>query len=213
VPGSTLDLEYPAARIGTRFFRGSGTSHAAAVTSGAVADILSANPSLTPDQVKDRLIATAQPISTTSPNAAGAGLINVAAAEAASGPNTPQVWPPSTGLGSLEAARGGVHVQIGGVTISGEYDLFGNPWTPAVAALEDAFGAWAGGVWNGATWSGATWSGATWSGATWSGATWSGATWSGATWSGATWSGATWSGATWSGATWSGATWSGATWS
>ena len=34
VPGSTLDEEFPAARIGDDFFRGSGTSQAAAVVSG-----------------------------------------------------------------------------------------------------------------------------------------------------------------------------------
>ena len=34
VPGSTLDTEFPAARVGDGFFRGSGTSQAAAVVSG-----------------------------------------------------------------------------------------------------------------------------------------------------------------------------------
>ena len=40
VPGSTLDAEFPAARIGETFFRGSGTSQAAAVVSGLVALLL-----------------------------------------------------------------------------------------------------------------------------------------------------------------------------
>ncbi|MBV9292053.1 MAG: S8 family serine peptidase, partial [Frankiales bacterium] len=51
-PGSTLDTQFPGARVGDRFFRGSGTSEAAAVVSGAVADLLSARPGLTNDQVK-----------------------------------------------------------------------------------------------------------------------------------------------------------------
>ena len=34
VPGSTLDSEFPAARVGDGFFRGSGTSQATAVVSG-----------------------------------------------------------------------------------------------------------------------------------------------------------------------------------
>jgi serine protease AprX len=212
-PGSTLDTEYPAARIGTRFFRGSGTSQAAAFTSGAVADLLSAHPGLTPDQVKSYLMASAVPIATTSPNAAGAGLIDIPAAEGESYPVVPQVYAPATGLGSLELARGSQHIQIGGVTLTGEVDVLGNPWTPAVSALESAASAWTGGVWNGASWSGASWSGASWSGASWSGASWSGASWSGASWSGASWSGASWSGASWSGASWSGASWSGASWS
>ena len=59
VPGSTLDEEFPAARIGEAFFRGSGTSQAAAVTSGLVALLLQAHPGLAPDQVKALLKAGA----------------------------------------------------------------------------------------------------------------------------------------------------------
>jgi serine protease AprX len=52
VPGSTLDLEFPGARVDERYFRGSGTSQAAAVTSGVAARILGARPELGPDQLK-----------------------------------------------------------------------------------------------------------------------------------------------------------------
>jgi serine protease AprX len=51
-PGSAIDQEVPSARVGTRFFRGTGTSQAAAVVSGAAALLLQRFPSLTPDQVK-----------------------------------------------------------------------------------------------------------------------------------------------------------------
>jgi serine protease AprX len=207
-PGSTLDQQYPNARVGDRFLRGSGTSQATAVVSGAVADLLSARPHLTPDRVKRLLKRTASSISGGS-NAIGSGLLNVGAALVSpAGIDATQIFRPSAGIGSLEAARGTLHVVSNGVALTGERDIFGNRWNgPRVALAEEAGAAWNGGTFNGATWSGATWSGATWSGATWSGATWSGATWSGATWSGATWSGATWSGATWSGATWSGSEW------
>jgi serine protease AprX len=207
-PGSYLDDAYPAARIGDRYFRGSGTSQATALTSGAVADLLSSNPDLTPDQVKAMLMKSARSIATSSKVAVGSGLLDIADAESANVPRRGQIFPLSLGLGSLEAARGDAHISIGNATLTGEQDIFGNAWRPRIAIAEELNRAWDGGTFNGATWSGATWSGATWSGATWSGATWSGATWSGATWSGATWSGATWSGATWSGATWSGGTWS-----
>jgi serine protease AprX len=213
-PGSYLDQAYPEARVGDRFFRGSGTSQAAAMVSGAAADILSARPGLTPDQVKAALTTTTRPIATSNPNFVGSGLVNVYdAARANVGPSV-QTYPVANGTGTLEGARGTSHVAMGGVVLTGEKDIFGNPWnSAAIAAARTAGATWSGGTYNGATWSGATWSSATWSGATWSSATWSGATWSSATWSGATWSSATWSGATWSGATWSGATWSGATWS
>jgi len=172
------------------------------MVSGGVADLLSARPNLTPDQVKRVITRTATSIKG-SPNYVGAGQLNIDASLDGSADNATQYFGVSVGNGSLEAARGGTHVAMNGVTLTGEKDIFGNPWnSAAMAAAEEAGATWSGGTFNGATWSGATWSGATWSGATWSGATWSGATWSGATWSGATWSGATWSGATWSGGEW-----------
>jgi serine protease AprX len=217
-PGSYLDDAYPGAEIGTRYFRGSGTSQAAALTSGAVADLLSSNPSLTPDQVKAMLTKSAQSIATNSKDAVGSGLLDIPAAEAENVPHKTQTFLPSLGLGSLEAARGDAHVTNNGVTLTGEQDIFGDPWNARTPIAEEFDRAWNGGDWNGGTWTGSgfsptTFDGSTWSGSTWSGSTWSGSTWSGSSWFGSTWSGSTWSGSTWSGSTWSGSTWSGSTWS
>jgi serine protease AprX len=214
-PGSVLGTQYPNAIFGGRFLRGSGTSQAAAIVSGIAADLLSARPNLTPDQVKALLTGTAARISSPNPNYVGAGLVQLPAALNAPTPLfTTQYFSPSTGLGSLEGARGSNHVTLGGVTLTGEQDIFGSTWSSALMApLEEAGSTWSGGIYNGSTWSGSTWSGSTWSGSTWSGSTWSGSTWSGSTWSGSTWSGSTWSGSTWSGSTWSGSTWSGSSWS
>jgi serine protease AprX len=213
-PGSYIDINHPSARIGDRFFVGSGTSQAAAVVSGSVALLLQQRPGLTPDQVKYLLTSTAAAMPLSDVLAAGAGEINVSVASKAPTPDYTQTWPSSSGTGSLELARGSVHVSDGTSTLAGEMDIFGATWDGsswAPAALDG--NTWSGGTWNGNTWSGNTWSGNTWSGNTWSGNTWSGNTWSGNTWSGNTWSGNTWSGNTWSGNTWSGNTWSGNTWS
>src|ERR1700745_2868144 len=59
VPGSYIDQNNPAAPLGDRYFRGSGTSEATAFTSGAVADLLQRYPQLTPDQVKQILTSSA----------------------------------------------------------------------------------------------------------------------------------------------------------
>jgi serine protease AprX len=212
-PGSVLANQNPNAIFSGRFLRGSGTSQAAAVVSGVAADLLSARPNLTPDQVKAALTSTATRISSPNPNFVGAGLIQLPGALNAPATNAVQSFPASSGTGSLEGARGSNHVAIDGVTLTGEKDIFGSTWSSAaMAAAEENGSTWSGGVYNGSTWSGSTWSGSTWSGSTWSGSTWSGSTWSGSTWSGSTWSGSTWSGSTWSGSTWSGSTWSGSSW-
>ena len=49
---SWLDVNHPEGQLDDRYFRGSGTSEAAAVTSGAVALVLQRYPTMTPDLVK-----------------------------------------------------------------------------------------------------------------------------------------------------------------
>jgi hypothetical protein len=226
-PGSNLDDSYPGARSGERFFRGSGTSQAAAVVSGAAALLVSQRPGITPDQVKALLMDTAKPLPSADAVAQGHGLVDLKKARQAATPAAVQTWPRATGVGSLEAARGSGHLELDGAVLQGEVDVRGAAWDARAWAGAAAAGTtwtggsmvgsgWDGGVWNGLGWyetgsvdglPGFTWSGHTWSGHTWSGLTWSGHTWSGHTWSGHTWSGHTWSGHTWSGHTWSGADW------
>lgn len=214
-PGSYADVENPGAVVNERFFLGSGTSQAAAVVSGLAALLVDADPSRSPDEIKDALLRGASSAVSGSALCTGAGVADGAAAsEVRTGGRSRQKHQVSTGLGSLEAARGSDHVAAEGVVLAGEVDIHGNPWRAANwSQAASALSSWDGGSWNGATWSGSGWTGLSWTGATWSSATWSGLSWTGLSWSGATWSGATWSGATWSGATWSGATWSGLSWS
>jgi serine protease AprX len=214
-PNSYLAQQYPNAVINGRFFRGSGTSQAAAVTSGVVADLLSAHPGWTPDQVKAALAQTAQRISTNNPNFVGAGLVNLPAALNANPGPSVQTWQQSLGNGSLEQARGNTHVSYQGTVLQGEYDVFGQPWNSAqIAQAEENGTAWNGsGGFNGNSWTGNSWTSVTWSSVTWSSVTWSSVTWSSVTWSSVTWSSVTWSSVTWSSVTWSSVTWSSVTWS
>jgi serine protease AprX len=208
-PGSRIALEHPEGYVSDAILKGSGSSQAAAVTSGAAALLLQARPALTPDQVKALLTRTARPIAWALPVAQGAGVLDVAAAAALPVPSdATQSWTPSTGLGSLDAARGTQRVAINGQLISGEVTVTGAAWNPAMWN-----GArWTGGSWNGASWTGASWTGASWTGASWTGASWTGARWTGASWTGASWTGASWTGASWTGASWTGASWTGASW-
>ena len=220
VPGSYLADTYRGATCtgddGLLHQRGSGTSQAAAVVSGAVAMLLEQRPGLTPNQVKELLTSTATDLGMQT-TLQGHGMLNLGAALDTTTPSltqSAQTFPVATGTGTLEMSRGSFHVGTTGDLLTGELTAFGGGFNAAVhAAAQDNNAAWTNQVWIGGTWSGGTWSGASWSGASWSGASWSGASWSGASWSGASWSGASWSGASWSGASWSGASWSSASWS
>jgi serine protease AprX len=217
-PGSNVDITYPAARVGTEFFRGSGTSQAAAVVSGAVALLLQKRPGLTPDQVKALLKSTARPLTVGAGASQGLGVVNVAAAVAAATPGASQTWQPANGTGSLNTARGGVDVIHDGNPLIGEFDLF-QPFNPAVWAQTTAAGnAWKGGVWMGERLAGDAWTGSSWASRTWASATWAGTVWDGSgpwtddTWSGHYWSGGEWSGHYWSGHYWSSDSWTTAAW-
>lgn len=222
-PGSFVDTEHPEGRVAadssSRLFRGSGTSQAAAVVSGAAALLLQADPSLTPDAVKSVLQATADPVWGADRRDVGAGQVDVAAAlrtvkAAASGDARAkavlaarQTFPEATGLGSLEAARGDAHLAdpVTGEALTGEVDVQGRPWDGRVwadAAARDA--TWSGGLWLGERWSGDRWATtAGWERARWSDAAWQRARWSAAGWDSARWSRARWSSASYDSARWS----------
>lgn len=214
VPGSYADENHPEAREGDNYFRGSGTSQAAAVVSGIAALVVGAHPNYTPDQVKAALRTSATDVYYSTSACEGAGMVSARAIWASSDEiQKPQDFAPATGLGSLEAARGTDHLENDSVVLKGEIDIFGKAFNGSTWSGSTWSGStWSGGVWNGSTWSGSTWSGSTWSGSTWSGSTWSGSTWSDAYWTGSTWSGSTWSASNWTGSTWSGSNWTGLTW-
>jgi serine protease AprX len=208
VPGSFVDTWFPWGRLGERYFRGSGTSEAAAVTSGIVALILQQHPTATPAQVKAMLRDETRTI-TTDPKAEGRGAL-VPEWMAYSVPSSYAVAAPRTfsnGTGSVDVSRGTDRLTRDGVQLRGEVDIFGKAFLPGTSAEP-----WVGGAWRGSTWSGSSWSGSSWSGSSWSGSSWSGSSWSGSSWSGSSWSGSSWSGCSWSGSSWSGAVWAGSSW-
>jgi serine protease AprX len=194
--GSTVDTVYPEARIGDAYFKGTGTSQAAAIVSGVAALMLQANPSLTPDMVKGALIKTAFRNASYKWPTAGAGVIDVGSAIQAGLKSTGGIAStnagivPSTGTGSLEASRGSFHANADldgdGIPelVTGEMDALGQPW-PAMS--------WSAYAWYTSRWSELTavtpgWSAVSWSALSWSGTTWSAVSWSAVTWSSDMWS-------------------------
>jgi serine protease AprX len=215
-PGSAIDQKFPNSREDTNYFRGTGTSMSTATVSGVVAQMLTHNPNLTPDQVKSRLTGTARGITTTDANSAGAGLIDAYGAAKSLKVGVPQTHLLSTGLGPLEADRGTLGVQlsttVGPLTLQGEFIAMTNPDaidpTNPVGLIP-----WTGSNWSGSNWSGSNWSGSNWSGSNWSGSNWSNVSWDASNWSASNWSGSNWSGSNWSVSNWSGSNWSGSNWS
>jgi serine protease AprX len=219
-PGSFVDATYPEGLLadGTgRYFKGSGTSQAAAVVSGAAALLLQQRPGLTPDQVKKLLTSTAVPMKGIDTIAQGAGQIDVnAAAKAATPTGATQKFPRATGLGTLEGARGTAHVADpdSGVELTGERDIMNQPWKPATWTVTAAAGrSWTGGTWNGVAWTGSDWNGTSWASRTWNGTTWTARSWSGTAWSARSWGSAAWTADGWSARSWSARSWSARSWS
>jgi serine protease AprX len=224
VPGSYVDDAHPEGRLAGdaagRYFRGSGTSQAAAVVAGEAALLFQANPNLTPDQVKAVLMQTASPLVWSRNLAQGAGVTDVGDAVSMVRsrlvlPTLRTSYPASSGLGSLEATRGGEHVldPMNGTELSGEVDALGSPWNPrAWTAAQGTGTTWVNGAWNGRTWTGTKWKDGGVSAVTWTGTSWSGIPWADHTWSSDQWLARTWRGNDWVARTWREASWKARTW-
>jgi serine protease AprX len=210
VVNSWLDANHPEGQLSTRYFRGSGTSEAAAVVSGAVALVLQKYPTMSPDLVKRYFATNAAKLSSFDTQAQGAGQIRLGSMLGVAPPWSykGQNFAAASGSGTLEGSRGQDHLSRDGIVLSGEQDIFGEAFdSAAMARLEASASSWSGEVWNSNTWSSNTWSGSDWSSNTWSSNTWSSNTWSSNTWSSNTWSSNTWSSNTWSGGSWADASW------
>jgi serine protease AprX len=177
------------------YYQLSGTSMAAAEVSGVAALILQANPNLNNNQIKNRLMSTAQTATNTANNGwaytpweQGAGLINTKGA----------IFSTSTA-----AVNTGMDIGLDLVTTGeNQTHYWGNTtWNPTLQQFElitpnGAF-AWNGGfAWNGAfAWNGFAWNGFAWNGFAWNGFAWNGFAWNGSRseWAGSSfaWAGST----------------------
>lgn len=142
-PGSTIDAQNPGARVEDAYFRGSGTSMSAAVTAGVAALILSSEPQLTPDQLKDRMMADATPLAGAPATAVGAGVVRAAV-------DGPAQVPPG---GGIVVDRPGGHWKWDTLVWNGRI--------------------WDGRIWDGRIWDGRVWDGRVWDGRVWDGRLWS----------------------------------------
>jgi serine protease AprX len=181
-PGSLVDNTYPWYVDGS-YRRGSGTSMATGVVSGAVALLLQANPAATPNRVKYALTATARDAASDDPLAVGAGVVDAYRAAFSAPPgDANQGLDRSNGFGSLGGSRGSVQTQADnpGATVLGS--IFG-------ATLTAQLLLWNPGVYVNADWRPADWYLSTWSVFRFYRLGWYGSDWPASRWHGASWYG------------------------
>jgi serine protease AprX len=181
-PGSSISTQFPST-MAAPYRRGSGTSMATAVVSGLVAQMLSAQPSASPDRIKYELMSTARHAPSNDPNLVGEGTVDGYGALSAGAGLANQGVEPGLGTGSLAASRGTT-----GVVLDNGADTILNADSGDLTALVTTDGtSWWGTSWWEAITEGTSWWGTSWWESVTSGTSW----WSGAT-SGTSWWGTSW---------------------
>jgi serine protease AprX len=176
---STLVTEKPTSVVSPGYIQLSGTSFAAPVVAGAAAQILSAHPTWSPDQVKGALMVTASRTPSAAPLSQGVGIVDVAKAVALSSAPNP----------NLALSKFLVNDPVSGGKV---FDAAS--W----ASTASANASWASASWSDASWASASWSSASWASASWASASWASASWASDSQSAASWSDASWASASWS---------------
>jgi serine protease AprX len=210
----TIDQVRPAARVDEHYFKGTGTSQAAAVVSGVAARMFDANPALTPNEAKAALVASAEDLAGLP--GAGAGLLDAEDAVEAALARTFASRPAnrrlaqSTGRGKLDASRGSFkpytdYKQAGKPEqLAGEVSALGRPWDAT---------AWAGRTWTAAAWPSSEWAPCTALAEGWGlavpAATWSGLGWDENSWIAKKWGDAVIPEQDWTAKKWGSALWNG----
>jgi serine protease AprX len=210
-PDSTIEKMQTArgvAALPGGYRRGSGTSMAAAVTSGLTALLLQAKPDWGPDQVKHALMSTAVKVATDDVEGVGRGLVHgPSALKAGTTTRTSQVR--SSGAGTIKGSRGDVRVVrscatlVEACTVQGQVVDGDETSQTGLVTLFDgkqyATGDWSGSSWYASQWAGSSWYANQWlQGSSWYGSSWYGSSWYGnedATFYGADLQGSSWYGA------------------
>jgi len=173
--GSTLAAERGSQvtkTAGGTYINLSGTSLAAPVVSGVVADLLTLRPSLTPDQVKGALMHEARALRKVRTLAAGVGEVNAPGALALAFPPNPNraldgfLVPDPKGDGPMFD------------DVSWLDAAMASPAWDAVSWLDG----WADVSWSDVSWSDVSWSDVSWGDVSWSDVSWSDVSWSDVSW-------------------------------
>ncbi len=191
VAGSYLDRLLPDRVTATNYFRLSGTSMAAPVVAGVAALVLAQNPSLTPNQVKYAIKATAHPMPNIPATAQGAGQVDalaavqlaargVSAARANAG-QTPNrktasaIWTVAKSLPPIWRVKGWY---AGRSWVDGSWDQSG---------FKRQDGSWDDGAWDATAWANLDWEDMAWQDGSWDDGSWDDGSWDDGSWDASEW--------------------------
>ena len=165
--GSTIAAQKASNLVGSDRIQLSGTSFAAPIVAGTVAQMLARHPSWTPDQVKGALMRTARKVSNGNPKAAGLGEITASRAVTATyAPN------PNVGLERFLSTSGGSGFSF-------------NAMSWANSAKSDM-------SWNSMSWNSQSWSDQSWSDQSWASMSWADMSWNSMSWTDMSWADMSW---------------------
>jgi serine protease AprX len=166
-PGSTLTSVKASNMVGNDRIQLSGTSFAAPVVSGTVADMLARHPGWTPDQVKGALMQTARAVRIGNPLSAGLG--EVTASRAVSAWATPN---PNKGLERFLTtdSTGGTSFDSMSWANSAKSDMSWNSMSWADQSWSDM--SWADQAWDAMSWADQSWSDMSWADMSWADMSW-----------------------------------------
>ena len=204
VRGSTLDMLFPDRRV-MNYLRLSGTSQAAAAVSGVVALMLSANPMMTPDQVKQQLMSSASKVAGYDANAVGAGSVNALEAVKYPSRNVRQSARPadSFAVAVLPLIKGKSPLAWKDPGYNRGADSAGTPWSNVT---------WDNVAWDNVTWDNVAWDNVAWDNVAWDNVAWDNVTWDNIAWGKTAWDNTAWDNTAWDNTAWDNTAWDNTTW-
>ncbi len=209
---SVIARTHPDAQQDNGLFRGSGTSESTAVTTGAIAAVLSDNPDARLVDVKGALRGAADDIS--GGRAAGQGLLDIQHVFDARGKcnSNGNGRGPNRCITAYDNGEGSLDAQAwqDNAWLHGKWQgWLANSWS---ANSWSSNTAWQANSWSANSWSNANWTANSWSANSWSANSWSANSWSANSWSANSWSANSWSANSWSANSWSANSWSDDSW-
>ena len=183
---------YPDRFVDGGYFRISGTSMATPMVAGAAALLLQAEPDLTPDQVKYRLLETAG-------NVGKANYLDVYAAVA-----TP----------TMESANQGVtpHMLLAKMALIAYWASENGEENIDWENIDWAAVNWNAVNWNAVNWNAVNWNAVNWNAVNWNAVNWNAVNWNAVNWNAVNWNAVNWNAVNWNAVNWNAVNWNALSW-